>query len=37
MRNLPDCFTEKNYFRDSNNSLTGEVKEKLMRFPLDKK
>ena len=30
--NLPGCFTEKKKFRDNGNSLTGEVKHKLMRF-----
>ena len=33
LHNLPGCFTEKKkHFRDNGNSLTGEVKQKLMRF-----
>ena len=31
LHNLPGCFTEKK-IRDNGNSLTGEVKQKLMRF-----
>ena len=34
MSNLPDCFIEKNYFKDN---LAGEVKHKLMHFSLENK
>ena len=36
-RDLRDFLTEKNYFRDNSNSLTGEVKYKSMPFSLGKK
>ena len=36
LRNFPDCFTKK-HFRDNSNSLTGEIKQKSMRFSLNQK
>ena len=37
LRNLHGWFREKKQFRGSDNSLTGEVKHKSMRFSFDKK